>query len=345
MAIRLFGARTKPLLHLAISDSETSGTESITSTTVNVSPVSGSTRVVFGNKVEINFDSPESITQGGWLTAQEKTVNTAGGGTIDKIVGDMVQLNLTGGRVASALCYEAEIATVDAQVDALCGFYFPNLENVPGINSIGMLAAFANQHRRAIIMNAGVYVDGDLRQLAPPAQIGFAPGRYYSAPYRWLGYSTTTPGIADLMPIYIPHRCTIAALGVGVNGSLAGAKGRIALYTAQSGAVGVLKAQTAELDLSTPGAKEGLLNKEIDGGMYWLALNTSLSVNASSHSPQDTGHFAAMFGQSDPLASDTATLRTARIPLGGYGPYPQVAGVVPTYLASDARRHLWLRIT
>lgn len=265
-------------------------------------------------------------------------------GRVDKIVGDMVQLNITGGRVASALCYEAEIATVGAEVGSLCGFYFPNLENVPGIDTIEVLAAFANHHRRTIIMNAGVYLDSNMRQLTAAAHIGFAPGRYYTAPYRWRGYSGTTPGVADLMPIYVPQRCKLAALGVGIDGSVAGAKGRIALYTAQNGGVGALMAQTAELDLSTPSVKEGNVNAEIDGGMYWLALNTSAAVNATSQSPQDTGPFAAMFGQEDPLASDGSTLHSARVNLGAYGPFPALAAVVPSYVASDARRHLWLRI-
>lgn len=329
-----------------MADNLTSGTAAKSELVINVRPDTDSTRVLFGDKVEMNWISGQDLLSGGWLTAQEKVVNLAGQGVVDKVVVDMAQVNIVAGRANAVLGYEAEISSIapDASIGSMVGFYFPNLENVPNLDKIEVLAAFANQHRKAIIQNMGVYCDADLRQVVAPQHIGMSPNRYYTAPYRWLGYSGTTPGVVDLMPIFIPERTKLAALGVGINSNVAGAKGRIALYTAVKGAVGALKAQTAELDLSTAGAKEGAVDAEVEGGMYWLALNTSAAVDASSHAPQHTGDRAAMYGQSNPLNSDGNTDRAAAINVGGYGAFPGVAAIVPTFLKQDSERHLWLRV-
>lgn len=328
-----------------LADNLNSGTAAKLETVVNVRPEGVSTRVLFADKKELNWLGQSPLASGGWLTAQQKVVNLVGG-TVDKVVADMSQLNMATGHVNAALCYEAAISSMgeDASIGSLVGFYFPNLAGVPNLENIEVMAAFANQHRKAIIQNMGVYCDADLRQVVAPQHIGMSPGRFYTAPYRWQGYSPTAPGVVDLMPIFIPARTNLAALGVAINSNVAGAKGRIALYTAERGGVGVLKAETAELDFSTAGIKEGVVNAEVEGGMYWLALNTSAVVDASSHAPQHTGDRAAMYGQSNPLNNDGNTERSASINVGAYGPFPPAANMIPTFLKQDSERHLWLRV-
>lgn len=328
----------------------TSGTHTKEEIVLSVAPSGNSTAVEIASRITTNASVSSTNQPGSSIGAQQTVVNVQGSGAIDKIVGILSHINLTGsGRRSAVLGYEVGIPTVsgDANVGSVAGFYFPNLEAIPNINRIEVIAAFANQHRKAIIQNMGVYVDSTLRQVVAPEHIGMSANRYYSAPYRWRGYAGTSAGVADLMPIHIPARTTVTEIGVGIESAVAGAKGRMAIYTAERGGLGRRVAQTAELDLSTAGWKAGALNVELDGGMYWCALVTDRAVSATSHSPQDTGGRAAMFGQSDPLATDTNTQRSASINLGAYSasPFPELANIVPTFLAQDGERHMCIRVS
>ncbi len=323
-----------------------SGTTASATIDVASNPSASSTQVVIGNRTQINHNSSNPMAVGGWLTADQSVVNTSGTGTIDKVVSHMSQVNLTGGNISSVLCYEAVISTLAAStlVGSFCGFYFPNLSGVLNITpNISTFAAFANQDSRAIIQNMGVYLDSDLKQVVAPCHPGIVAGRYYMAPYRVIAAANTVVGRWDASPVYVPARTTITKLGMGVSTANATTKARIGLYTSTSGMIGTLKASTAELTLSATGELEGAVNVTVDGGMYWLLVQTSAIASIFYHTPQDTGTRAAMYGQSSGLLSDTATLRTAYVNVGSYTTFPATANIVPTYAASDAEPHLWFR--
>lgn len=342
------GGGTVDLSLREYESTETSGAHAQEDIVLDVTPAGNSTAVEVASRITTNGEVANTNSPGSSLGAMQTIVNVAGVGAVDKIVGILSHVNVIGtGRRSSILGYEFGMPTLSADCDigSVAGFYFPNMAGIPNIDNVEVMAAFANQHRKAIIQNMGVYVDSTLRQVVAPPHIGMSANRYYTAPYRWRGYSGTSAGVADLMPLYIPARTTVTEIGVGIESAVAGAKGRMAIYTAERGAVGVRVAQTAELDLSTAGWKTGALNVELDGGMYWCALLTDRAVSATSHSPQDTGTRASMYGQSDPMNSDGSTQRSAAINLGAYGPFPEVAAIVPTFLTRDGERHMCIRVT
>lgn len=312
---------------------------------LTVNPPANSTAVSIGQRITTQIDTDKNLTTGASVGAFQTVVNAGGTGFIDKLVGHLSHINFAGsGRKESALCFEAGIPTVPANsnIGSVCGFYFPNLAGIANIDRIGTLAAFANQHRKALIQNMGLYLDSLLRQVVPPRHPGMAPNRAYSAPYRWMGYSGYQVGQTMLMMIYIPKRVVVSALGVGVNSSVAGAKVQIAMYSAIDGAVGQLMGQTGEIAAATPGAKEGATNFEVDGGMYWVGVMANAAIQISTHASQSTGDNASLYGQTNPLNSDANTERSAYINMP-YGTFPPVAGLLPNYLANDSEVHVWMK--
>lgn len=312
---------------------------------LTVNPPANSTAVSIGQRITTQIDTDKNLTTGASVGAFQTVVNAGGTGFIDKLVGHLSHINFAGtGRKESALCFEAGIPTVPANsnIGSVCGFYFPNLAGIPNINRIGTLAAFANQHRKGLIQNMGVYLDSLLRQVVPPRHPGMVANRSYTSPYRWIGYSGYQVGQIMMTMIYIPKRVVVSALGIGVNGAVAGAKLRLAMYSAIDGAVGQLMGQTAELDAATAGAKEGATNFEVDGGMYFLGVMANMAIQISTHASQSSGDNASLYGQTNPLASDGSTERSAFIN-APYGTWPPVAALVPNYLANDSEAHIWMK--
>ena len=325
------------------------GTHSAEEVSLSVSPSGASTAVNIAHRVTTVAQVNEPHPVGSSIGATQFTVSVSGDAFADKIVGQLGHVILTGpGPRSAVLVFEAGIPEIsaDANVASFAGFYFPNLQGIANIERITTKVAFANQDPRFVIQNMGIYQDSTLRQVVAPRHIGLASGRYYTAPFRGLGFSDMTPGVLDLVPVYVPHRCRINELGVIIQGSVPGARGRFVIYLAEQGQVTRLVTQTGDVDLSTPGNKTASVNALVDGGTYWLGLVASHAVSASAHSPQDSGDRIAMFGMSDPSLADAATERCAAIDLGGYptGPLPDLANTVPRYLAQDAERHLWFRI-
>lgn len=326
----------------------TSGTKTEEEVTVNVNPPGNSTAVVLGARFTTMCETTHNLTTGSSVGAIQSVVSVGGTGFIDKVVGILSHINFGGtGRKQSALCFEAGFPAIpaDSDIGSVCGFYFPNLEGIPNINRIGVIAAFANQHKKALIQNAGVYVDGLLRQFAPPYHPGLVPGRYYTSPYFWLGFGINTqPGTAYLTLVHVPMRTVITKLGMLTNSAGSGRKVRLGMFVAYQGGVGPMQGQTAELNADANGIVEGTVNFEVDPGMYWLAINTSVAMAIGSHNVNgEDGMMGSLFGQSDPTIKEGNTQRSAAINMGSFGPFPANPNIVPTFLTANAQPHIWFR--
>ena len=319
------------------TDTGTSGTAAGNLVEVAVSPIAQSSRASFGQRVELTFNSSMPIISGGWLTASEKVVNTAGTGEIDKLVIDMAQANLTGGRVKSVVGYEAVISAVGANtiVEGFAGFYFPNVEALPNLANIRTMAAFQNDNEEARITSRGPYTNGDLVELPPPYHAGLIPDRYYSAPAGFISEQDAAPGRVYVTYVHVPHRVRIKKLGVNVTRGSAG-KCRLAMYKVAAGKLMSKVIAGGELDTDAIGAKEAAVDVRLNSGTYALVATFSGTPGISWHEVQS---HSAIGGRSPLGFKEIAFI--APFP---YGELPQAPELLPSFDASTIEPHLWFRV-
>lgn len=332
------------------TDTGTSGTRAKVANDVTVSPTGNSASVVFGRRDQITWSSTYNLTSGGWLTANESVVNLTGSGTIDKVVANLAQVNATHtGTATAVLGYEAEIAAVAAgtTVAGFCGFYFPTLRNVANIGNVVSLGAFVNDDPIAFSRTKGQFFNSTLQEFAPPYHPGLLANRYYSAPHRFIGDGTVQGGIGVFVPVYIPHRCTVAKLGFRVSGTAVGAaRAVMAIYTAEKGKIQNLVWQSAEINAGTLGDKEVTPNVQVDAGTYWLCILPNTNFTASFHQVQSIDLRVWQYGSPASNTSDGALERLAYVSFGGYsvGAFPAKLAASPSYVGSDSEPHLWFRV-
>lgn len=179
-----------------------------------VTPVSNSTAQVFLSKNEITYDSSYNIQTGGYVTAGLDVVNTLGTGTIDKIVGRLVQLNLMGGNVASAVGVESEISRVGSTTNVTTGysaFYVPNMASVTNIANVPNMAALQSDQVGAHVTIKGAYRNANLVDIAPRLSFGkYLSGRFYAAEHSAVSTATLTAGVAYIVPYMFNKRQTLA---------------------------------------------------------------------------------------------------------------------------------------
>jgi len=323
---------------LEIQESGVLGTKAIRGLTVYITPTADSQQVVIAERSQINVVTERNIVQGGYVVAGEDVVNTAGGGSVDKLVGRMVQLNLTNkGGVKAAVGIEPVISTVGADtiVGGLALFYVPNMDSVANIDRIAQKAAFSNDDPRFMIHNRGVYLNGDLQELSPTAHIGLIAGRYYSAPARSMTRNAVAANVVYVTYVHVPHRATIKHLGLEV---VAGSQGlaRLALYKVDKGKITARIAQTGELNTSAAGVLEGDVSVTVDSGMYAL-------VGIFSGTPDLVFHEIDSHRQCG-SATPRGYSEHAYIAGVPFGSLPESAGILPTFAANTIEPHLWFRV-
>lgn len=316
------------------------------SSDMNVQPTGNSSATYFARRDQLTWNTNNNLNVGGWITANESVLNIGGTGTIDKVVSNMSQVNLSNSvTVSAALGYEAVLSAISATttVTSFCGFYFPNLRNVANINRVTTLAAFANDDSVAICRTKGPFYNGTLQEFAPPHHPGITSGRYYTSPYWYLGEGFTQVGSAGLIMVYIPHRITIGAFGFNVTNAPANAKARLAMYTTETGRIQNLVWQSGEIDCSSTGIKEVTTNVQVDAGTYWLGIATNMTIGVSYHAPMITEEKASVFGLPSPLVNQTTLSRSAVVPFP-YGVFPALVSAAPTYNTGDSEPHIWFRL-
>ncbi|KTT43294.1 hypothetical protein SB11R_23095 [Pseudomonas oryzihabitans] len=328
--------RAVPLVR-EVQEQGTSGTKAIESLIVDVIPPSASQQVVIGERSEINLLTDYDITQGGYVVAGEDVVNTAGNGIVDKLVGRMVQLNLTGKGVKGAVGVEPVVSLIGDQtiVAGLAMFYVPNMAAVANIDHIVQKAAFSNDDPRFMIHNRGIYLNGNLQELSPTEHIGLIEGHYYSAPARSMTHNVVAANVVYVTYVHVPHRATINHLGIEVVGASQG-KARLALYNVDRGKVTTQVAQTDELDTSAAAVLEGSVSVEVDSGMYALVGVFSGTPDLIFHEVDNH----RQCGASTPRGYAEYTY----IPNIPFGPLPATANILPTFEANTIEPHIWFRI-
>lgn len=328
---------TKRDLNAVLSDTGTSGTVSKSTTTVTVSPSANSTRVVFGSKVELSYSSSFNMLPGGWLTSEQKVINTAGSGTIDKLVCDMVQLNLVGGNIAAAVGYEAVLSQIGPStiVNGLAMFYVANMTGVANIGNVQQLAAFQNDHPQAFIRSLGPYLNADSVELTTPFHAGLMAGRYYSAHAKSMTTNIVTANAIYVTYVHVPKRTTITKLGFNVTTAAAG-NARLGIYKVKDGALTTLVAQGSNISTASTGEKESTISAAVDSGVYAVvAVFSGTPVIAwheiSSHSVIGAGNAS---GYSE----------FAYIAPFSFGALPATANITPAFAANTIEPHLWFRV-
>lgn len=341
-------AAALPKVYVANDTNAATGTRAATSSDITVAPTADSTSVVFARRDQINWNSTKNLNTGGWITGHQSVANIGGSGTVGKVVLNIAQANAAiNGTVSVILGYEPEVASIAAgsTISSFCGFYFPNLRNVPRINQIQQIAAFANDDIEAICRTLGPFYNGTLQEFAPAYHIGLIPDRYYSSPHRYVGAAGSIVGIAHLVPVIIPHRTTVKKVGMYTQTASAGAKCLFAIYTAENGRVQNRVWQSGEVDCSAVGEHEAAVNVRLDAGTYWIGAAFNQGFQIAYHSPSSIDNRVAMFGSSAGNSSDGATSRAASITFP-YTPggFPLQAGVLPAFASQDNEPHLWFRI-
>lgn len=329
-----------------VNKTATSGNVVGQSSDMDVAPSGTTTATYFARRDQLNWNSSVALSTGGWLTAHESVVNIAGSSTLDKVVVNLSQANLTGTvTVSAALGYEAEVSSISsgAAIASYCGFYFPNLQNVTNINRITTLAAFVNDDSSAVCRTQGPFYNATLQEFAPPYHPGISTGRYYSAPYWYLGEGAAGTGVAYCVPVYVPHRITIGQIGFQVTTAVGGAKARLALFTSEKGKVQNRVWQSGEIDCATTGVKEASVATRVEAGTYWLALTTNTTVGINFHSPQSADIRGSLFGAPAANTSEGNHHRAAALTFS-YASYPSTVGIVPNFTNGDSEPHLWYRL-
>lgn len=322
----------------AFTNTATTGTNASSTQDVTVAPTANTTQVSIGRRTQMTYDSSFNALTGGYLVAQQDVVSTAGTGTHDKIVAKMAQLNLTGGNVAAAVGIEAVLSQIGAttSVAGAAGFLFANHRGVANIGNVGTLAAFSNQDPVALMVSAGPYVNADLREIAPSRSAGLIPGRYYSAPLKSMTTNIVATSVIYVTYVYVPRRCTLAALGFNVTVAGAG-NGRLGLYKVANGILTTLIVQTGDISTATTGTKEGTVSNQIDSGVYALVAEFSGTPTIGWHEINTHDMIGA--------SSVTGFSEQAYITPFAYGALPATANILPTFAANTIEPHLFFRVS
>ena len=111
---------------------------------------------------------------------------------------------------------------------------------------------------------------------------GFRSGKYYlHTPFVSSITSSTTglEGINSLtyVPFFIPKKISLDRLGIRCATTRAGSLSRIGIYNNSSnGLPSNLLLDAGELDTSSVGFKESIINLSLNIGWYWLAANCNI---------------------------------------------------------------------
>lgn len=321
----------------------TSGTNASITQDVAVTPTANTTQVPIGHRVQLNYNSTFNVTTGGYMLGFESVLNTQGTGTHDKMVGNLSQLNLTGGNVTSALAFEAEIASISATtlVAGFAGFYFPNLSGVANIGNVAQMAALQNDYTEAVIRSAGPFQTQKLVEVSPPYAIGLLANRYYSAPFDTIAPSTISPNIIYLIPVHVPSRTLVTKLGFQVTTlATAGGLARLGIYRAINGQPVDLVVDAGTIATTSIGAKEITISTRLDSGTYFLAVNFNIACSVNFHSG-GAAQRTQIYGQSSPTLTG-ATLEGATYIAAAFGSFPSTGSAV-TFSATQAEPHVWFR--
>lgn len=118
---------------------------------------------------------------------------------------------------------------------------------------------------------------------------GYASGRYYLSPliceriYTNNGYFSINSLIFTGFPIFTLK--TFDRIACKVNTAAASAKARLGIYSSLNGSPNTLILDSGELDCSSTGIKEAIINQSLNPGFYFVSMllnNGSLAITQSN---------------------------------------------------------------
>lgn len=322
---------------------QASGTQVSLSDNSNTVLTANSAAVIFGRRIQLNHNSTYNMTTGGYLCPVEFVLNTAGTGTHDKAVGQLTQLNLTGGNLTSVVGVESEIASLGAStlVSGYAAFFVPNLAGLPNVSNISQFGSFICQHVNSYSMNYGQTLNGQGIEIAPPYHPGLVAGRYYTAPHDNITTQAMAANIAYAVPIYIPERLT-TGIKLGFTVTTGAGNARISLWTAKGGTFSTLVAQSGSFSVATTGDKEQTLSPPvIDAGCYYIVAVFDSTPTLNWHSML-AQYRVWQYGAPASNTSGAAHTCTGYMPFT-FGAFPSSNSTALTYQNIQIEPHFWFR--
>ena len=279
---------------LNTTDSATSGTNAKNTVDVAVAPTGSSTQVLFSMRYQMTYNSAQNMAAGGYLCPVQYVVNTAGAGTHDKIVGSIMQHNVTGGNVTALLGHESELSSVGAStlVGSYAAYYVPNMASVTNISNVTSIYSFACDHYNSYMKNSGRYMKtmdasgagGIMREVPAAYHAGYVTGQYYGPRGRSSAVApiALTQYIVYAVPHHIMERTAFTKVGLRVTTNVAASTIRIAIYQVTGGQLSSLVVDAGTVSSATTGAKEATIAATLEAGMYAIVIQSShagVSVN------------------------------------------------------------------
>lgn len=117
---------------------------------------------------------------------------------------------------------------------------------------------------------------------------GYISGYYYTPSIggATLGNAALVANSIYFMPIFIAKAITINRIGIVIQGTgVAGNNIRLGLYSnGSNGLPGTLIVDAGNIDCSTGGNKEAVINATLQPGWYWVAVGTNSAPTVSTFS-------------------------------------------------------------
>lgn len=331
---------------------QTAGAYAPRSLRINVDPAAASTLQSDGWEVRTVYNSKGGnfpVNPGGWLTSMKANVEFSNNSNVDKSVANASFVALAGNaQVDKLLGYEfiLNVMGASANVNQLAAFYVPNLSVVANIDRVSTFYAYACDYVNGHFKSVGRYLkamrtaDGSLlREVASAPHPGLRTGRTYGPagndPSVARIDNTAAAGVLYCVPIFVPHRCTVNALGVRLNTAVASQNLKLALYHSNNaGKLGIKIHETANISMGTSGDKQVTgLSIVLEAGMHFLCVLTSADASLKWSSCKA---LADMFGRSGSEGTDnfpvygTGYLATLPADASGASPsYIGTSGFVP----------------
>lgn len=272
---------------LSTSDAARSGTNAKNTIDVTVAPAGSSTQVLFGARYQITYNSAQNMAAGGYICPVQYVVNTAGAGTHDKVVGSILQHNLTGGNVTALLGHESELSSVGAStlVGTYAAYYVPNMAGVTNIGNVSQIYSFGCDHYNSMMKNSGRYMKtmdasgagSILREVPAAYHSGYAASMYYGPRGRTTAVAPValTQYIVNVTPHHIAERTAFTKVGLRVTTAVAASTIRIGIYHITGGQLGALVVDAGTVSSATTGAKEATISTTLEAGPYAIVCQCS----------------------------------------------------------------------
>lgn len=299
-------------------------------------PDGESTAVYFGQMSAVYHYGPGEIVGSGHIVGRIGIVDnlSAAGVAGGYAVEGRVQSTGAGGFDFTASFIPAVQSVTDGAVGGItvhADYYSPLLADHEHITAKFSLL---NDDPDKPIRTAGV-IESPCGEVIPRARVGVAPGRYYPIE----GVTGLFPGTAisrgvlTAAPIVVPKKDTYTRIGFTLGTGVADCTARLGLFRDADGVPGelVFDAGTVLCGTGDAGAREIVIDKLLDAGIYWIAIQpeggasdpgiTWASVNAWSV----IGMSAATAQDSCAVVANTgelpAEIEGAALTGGGFAPF------------------------